>query len=145
MKIRFGHIFNGNFSSIMPPERFYLGGEHSIRSYEADFAPPLGSFINDDDKRVFVPQGGKSMVNVSLEARFPLYGNLGGVLFQDLGALAQNKLAELKGGKFLGATGFGLRYLTPIGPIRFDIGFKWHRHDEEQSRFAWFLTIGESF
>lgn len=145
MKIRFGHIFNGRFSSMMPPERFYLGGEHSLRSYEADLAPPLGSFVNEDGDRVFVPQGGKSMFNASFEARFPLYGHLGGVLFQDIGALAQNELAELSGGKLLSATGFGLRYFTPIGPVRFDLGFKWKRRDPHESRVAWFLTIGESF
>ncbi len=145
MKIRFGHIFGGDFSSIMPPERFFLGGEHSLRSYWADFAPPLGSFINDDGSRVFVPQGGRSMVNASFEVRFPIYKDFGGVLFQDLGVLAQNELAELKGGKLLAATGFGFRYLTPIGPVRFDIGFKWHRQTLEESRFAWFLTLGESF
>ncbi|MGE0009183.1 MAG: BamA/TamA family outer membrane protein [Candidatus Babeliales bacterium] len=144
-KIRFGYIFAKNFSSIMPPERFFLGGEHSLRSYWADFAPPLGSFINDDGSRVFVPQGGKSMVNACFEARFPIFRNLGGVVFQDLGMLAQNELAELKGGRLLAATGFGLRYLTPIGPVRFDIGFKWHRDTEEEARFAWFLTLGESF
>lgn len=145
MKIRFGYIFAKRFASIMPPERFYLGGEHSLRSYWADFAPPLGSFINDEGDRIFVPQGGKSMVNACFEARFPIYKNFGGVLFQDLGLLAQNELAELKGGKLLAATGFGLRYLTPIGPIRFDIGFKWHKDHECDRWYAWFLTLGESF
>jgi translocation and assembly module TamA len=144
-KLRFGYIFAKKFSSIMPPERFFLGGEHSLRSYWADFAPPLGSFINDDGSRIYVPQGGKSMVNACFEARFPIYKNLGGVLFQDLGMLAQNELAELSGGRLLAATGFGLRYLTPIGPVRFDIGFKWHRDTEDEARFAWFLTLGESF
>ncbi len=122
-----------------------MGGEHSLRSYWADFAPPLGSFINDDGSRVFVPQGGRSMVNASFEVRFPIYRDFGGVVFQDLGVLAQNEFAELKGGKLLAATGFGFRYLTPIGPVRFDIGFKWHRQSLEESRFAWFLTLGESF
>lgn len=145
MKLRFGHIFGGAFSRIMPPERFYLGGEHSLRSYQADFAPPLGSFINNEGERIFVPQGGKSMLNASFEVRFPIYKNFGGVLFQDMGILAQNELEELKGGKFLAATGFGFRYLTPIGPVRFDIGFKWHRHSEHESLYAWFLTLGESF
>ncbi len=143
-KIRFGYIFAKDFRSIMPPERFFLGGEHSLRSYWADFAPPLGKFI-EDGQIVYVPRGGKSMVNACFEARFPIFRNLGGVIFQDIGMLAQSELAQLKGGRMLAATGFGFRYLTPIGPVRFDIGFKWRRDTPEEPRFAWFLTLGESF
>jgi outer membrane protein assembly factor BamA len=140
--LRVGHIFTDDFRVIMPIERFYLGGTYSIRSYEPDMAPPLGAALiecNHDcpEQIIYLPQGGKSMVNFSFEYRFPIYQNFGAVVFQDLGTL-------LKAGENLGqnrlllATGFGLRYKTPLGPLRFDIGWR-------PRNFAWFLTIGHAF
>ena len=145
LRVRFGHIFNQKFSTIMPSERFYLGGENSLRSYEIDQAPPLGIFIEPDGKRRLVPQGGKSMFNGNIELRFPLYKNFGATIFQDFGILSDTKMSDVKSQSLLTATGFGLRYNTPIGPLRFDIGFKWHKCDLEESFFAWFLTFGNAF
>lgn len=143
--IRFGHIFNQDFKDIMPPERFYLGGENSIRSYQRDFAPPLGVFIDEQGEAQKVPQGGKTMVHGTLELRFPLYGKLSGAVFQDLGTLIERSLTEIVPSRFLTATGFGLRYQTPIGPFRFDIGWKWFKSEPCESRFAAFFTLGQAF
>ncbi|NDD59065.1 MAG: hypothetical protein EBZ47_07455, partial [Chlamydiae bacterium] len=90
-RIRFGHIFRKDFSAIMPPERFYLGGANSLRGYQTDKCPPLGSFLDEAGITQWVAQGGKSMVNVNLEMRFPL-GNkpLYGVVFQDFGVLVED-------------------------------------------------------
>jgi outer membrane protein insertion porin family len=145
IRFRFGHIFNQRLSSIMPPERFYLGGPNSLRGYEIDQAPPLGIFIDDHGKRCLVAQGGKSMFNGNVELRIPLYNALGATLFQDIGVLIENSLAEISGNKLLAATGFGLRYNTPIGPLRFDLGWKWKRRKREESSYAWFLTLGNAF
>lgn len=144
-RVRVGHIFHKDFSSIMPSERFYLGGANSIRGYERDLAPPLGVF--EDPKRgpQYVPQGGKSMANVILELRFPLYKKLGMVLFEDIGALSANAFNDFKERGVLSATGFGLRYETPIGPVRFDLGWRWKATDPVRPSYAWFLTLGQAF
>ena len=93
-----------------------------------------------------VPIGGKSLVNMNLELRFPLYGTiLGGVIFTDIGGLAQDRLAAIKPHNLLGASGFGLRCNTPVGPLRFDIGWKWRTSFEHERSFAWFLTLGNAF
>jgi outer membrane protein insertion porin family len=144
-RMRFGHIFHNTFSSIMPSERFYLGGFNSLRSYDIDQCPPLGKLKDKNGKTFLVPQGGKSMVNLNLEARFPLYYNLGGVLFQDFGLLTGGSLHKVVLADVLAATGFGLRYATPVGPIRFDIGWKWSVPDRELPRYSWFLTLGQAF
>lgn len=150
LRLRCGHIFQTQFNSIMPSERFYLGGANSIRSYDTDFAPPLGSFVKDADGKnkecvCFVPQGGKSMINVNAEVRFPIFKQLGGVLFQDLGALSSNKFADFNTRSILAGTGAGLRFATPVGPLRFDIAWKWTKMPSTIRSYAWFLTFGQAF
>ncbi len=145
LRLRFGHVFYQNFEDIMPFERFYLGGAHSIRSYETDLCPPLGCFVDEDKVCYCVPQGGKSMVNLNLELRFPVFGAVGLVLFQDFGTLVGQSIKGFEVSDMLAATGFGLRYNTPIGPLRFDIGWKWRTRKTAQYSYAWFLTLGHAF
>jgi outer membrane translocation and assembly module TamA len=68
-----------------------------------------------------------------------------GFLFTDMGALSQNGLAEIKRKDLLGASGFGLRYDTSVGSLRFDIGWKWKKRFPNDSSFVWFLTLGQAF
>lgn len=137
-KVRFGHIFAKPFNRLMPPVRFYLGGPNSVRSYQPDFAPPLGFYLDDDNNKQFVPQGGRTMFNANIEVRIP-FKNFDFVIFQDLGLLTHFNFDNL-----LTATGFGVRYNTPVGPLRFDIGWRTKKHHND-SCFAWFLTFGQAF
>jgi len=142
LRLRFGHVFHQKFKDISPIERFYLGGAHSIRSYDTDLCPPLGSFVDEGNCVRFAPQGGKSMINMNFEVKFPVYRAIGAVLFQDLGSLACDGLDT---SNLLAGTGFGLRFATPAGPIRFDIGWKWKRRKSFESSYAWFLSFGNTF
>lgn len=144
LRFRLGHIFHHHFSNIMPSERFYLGGANSIRSYETDLCPPLGLFVNSCGKSQVVPQGGKTLANCMIEARIPIYKKLSGVIFQDVGFLSKNFHADFTIKGLLMATGFGVHYSTPIGPLRFEIGFKGDR-DPTHLSYAWFLTFGNAF
>jgi outer membrane protein insertion porin family len=145
LHIRAGHVFNQLFCQIMPPERFFLGGAYSLRGYQPDFAPPLGCYIDCGGKRQYVPQGGKSMVNINMELRFPVWGKMNGALFQDAGLLVGDSLTSSIKDAGVAATGLGLRYNTPVGPLRFDVGAKWKKYAASDSRFAWFLTLGHAF
>jgi len=144
-RLRFGHIFYRELSSIMPSERFYLGGSHSLRGYEADLAPPLGIFVDEETKEHIVPRGGRSMCNANIELRFPVFKKMGGVIFQDFGILSSDIFADFKPHNILAATGFGGRFFTPLGPLRFDIGWKWRRETSVERSYAWFLTFGQAF
>ncbi len=144
LRIRFGHIFHPKFSTIIPIERFYLGGANSIRSYETDQCPPLGT-VCDNGKELFVPQGGRSLANLNLEMRFPLYNQFGGVVFTDVGVLSNNRLAEIRAQDCLSGIGFGLRYNTAIGPLRFDVAWRGRKHDGVGRPYAWFLSFGNAF
>lgn len=152
IRFRFGHIFIKDFDSLLPSERFYLGGPTSMRSYEPDFSPPYGFLVRCKSKnnnclkckKLNVPQGGSTMINLNLELRMPLQivKNLSFVIFNDLGSL-YNIYSECDK-KLLTATGFGVRYKTPIGPFRFDIGFR-GKDFKNDSFFAWYLTLGQAF
>lgn len=144
---RWGHIFRQDFEYIMPIERFYLGGPHSVRGYEIDSIPPLGvseKIENGEVVKIYTIQGGSSMLNGNLELRFPLFKSFKGVVFQDIGVLSQTGFSGFKGCWYPG-TGFGFRYKTPIGPLRFDIGWKWKKRLPGDCPYAWYLTIGEAF
>ena len=151
-RLRLGHIFRRNFETIMPIERFFLGGPNSVRGYEKDSVPPIGkSIITRTVNGAATPvteytiQGGSSMLNSNLEVRFPiLQKRIQGVVFQDIGALSQTDMAGLTQ-NWYPATGLGLRFKTPVGPLRFDIGWKWKKRFVDDSRIAWYLTLGEAF
>lgn len=147
-RVRFGHIFRRTFEKILPVDRFYLGGPDSVRGYEPDTLPPLGEsigIVNGKPVRQFTIQGGSSMLNINLELRFPVYQSFGAVLFQDFGVLSQSGFAGFKERWYPGS-GFGFRYKTPIGALRFDIGWKWKRRIKEDTKsYAWYLTLGEAF
>lgn len=152
VRMRMGTMLHAPFDRILPAERFYLGGPHSLRSYNADYAPPLNAFVNCCGGRCLVPIGGKSMVNINCEARFPIYGPLGGVTFLDIGALSLGPLSTVAQPHVLmGALGFGLRFNTVLGPLRFDIGWKLKRDYTVTGElvcdkgYAWFLTLGQAF
>ena len=142
MHIGFGHIFGPNYNNIIPTERFFLGGPFSLRGYEYRATPPFGNFLSRQ-LLWLVPQGGKSMFNCSLELRFPIFKSISGALFQDIGFLSKkfNNLFEDP----LLSSGFGIRFATPVGLLRFDIGWKWRRRYEGDSLMAWILTMGHAF
>ena len=73
-----------------------------------------------------LPIGGLSMFEGSTEIRKPLFGKLGGVAFFDFGQVS-NESAKLATSDLVYAAGPGLRYLTPIGPARIDIGYQLNR------------------
>jgi len=145
LRVRFGHIFHREFCDVTPNERFYLGGANSVRSYQADHCPPLGCFVDCDGNANTVPRGGKTMVNINVEARIATLKNIDLVLFQDMGVLSGDNFADFTVNNLVAGTGFGVRYFTPVGPLRFDIAWKWKKHAKNEPRSNWFLTFGQAF
>jgi len=93
--------------------RFFAGGAGSVRGFELNRLGPLNT---DGD-----PIGGMSLMEGSAELRFPLFGDLGAVLFLDFGNVFHSSFTY-RLGDLRYAVGPGLRYNTPVGPLRLDVG-----------------------
>lgn len=96
-------------------DRFFLGGAESVRGYK------YGTISPKDEKGNFV--GGRAYGLFSLELRYPLKGNLEGALFYDSGRVFTSP-EEFKLSGWYSSVGLGLRYVTPVGPLRIDYGYK---------------------
>jgi translocation and assembly module TamA len=74
-----------------------------------------------------------------------LYKKLDGAIFQDFGLLIKDSIQDASDNLMAG-TGFGLRYQTVIGPVRFDIAWKWRRvYKDFEPLYVWFLSLGHAF
>ncbi|MGA7579492.1 MAG: autotransporter assembly complex protein TamA [Desulfobaccales bacterium] len=127
-------------SQIPIDRRFFTGGADSVRGYELDYLGPRNS-AND-------PIGGEAELIASLELRFPLplyYKNIGGVVFMDAGNVFF-KIHDMDLGQLKYSPGFGLRYLSPIGPVGIDIAFPTNRINyEKDSPYQIHFTVGYAF
>ncbi len=161
LRARAGHVFNRSFEQLHPVERFYLGGGSTVRGYMIDYFPAFGTLTKPiydqhaglppcaNDIWRYAPQGGRTMFNLNAEIRFELYKNLGLVLFTDWGALIQNSILQRQIGtsrRNFAGSGAGVRYDTPIGPFRIDIGCKWHIEKPDfESRQVLYISLGQAF
>jgi outer membrane translocation and assembly module TamA len=98
-----------------------------------------------------VPEGGNMLVIFNTELRFPLGismpligGALGGAAFYDGGNVYTDIRLSSIFTEFSSTVGFGLRYKTPIGPIRIDVGHLINTPPGLKS-VQFFLTLGQAF
>ena len=89
------------------------------------------------------PLGGNSLIVGNFEFRFPVYDELGGVVFFDYGNVYLDSF-EYKLDDLRYAIGAGLRYNTIIGPVRFDFGYALNPNPE-LSRYQLWISVGQAF
>jgi outer membrane protein insertion porin family/translocation and assembly module TamA len=135
---------DGEAASPVPfHKRYFLGGATNLRGWgRFDVSPLSGSGL---------PIGGQTMVNFSTELRAPLVGNLGGVLFLDAGNVWEEPW-DFNLNDMRYDVGPGLRYNTPIGPLRVDLGYQLNpipgllvNGKPEPRRFRVHFSIGQAF
>jgi translocation and assembly module TamA len=123
--------------SLPPDQRFYAGGSGTIRGYRYQAVGPL--FDNGN------PIGGTAINAGSVELRQRIGMNFGTAVFLDAGNVSQN-LSPFNGQLKTGA-GVGLRYYTPIGPIRLDVAVPLQRRSgpNPDDAFEIYIGLGQAF
>ncbi len=119
-------------------ERFYLGGINSIRSFDSGDVSPRDPETGD---RI----GGNKMVLFNAEFLFPLVEQQGirGVLFFDAGnAYDDGDNIDLNDLKY--AVGYGIRWFSPMGPLRLEWGYN-PSPDKGESKSKWQFSMGMFF
>ncbi len=117
--------------------RFFPGGANSVRGYPYQSLGPLDSGGK--------PLGGEAALVGNLELRFPIRGNLRGVVFLDLGN-AYEDWEEIDFFNLRYTAGLGLRYQTPVGPIRLDWGYQINPpEDAPIPRHELYFSVGQAF
>ncbi|MDP6374192.1 MAG: BamA/TamA family outer membrane protein [Vicinamibacterales bacterium] len=124
-------------------ERFFAGGSTTVRGFALD---RLGDERTIDQDGF--PKGGNGMIIINNELRFPVWGGVGAVAFLDLGNVF-TRVSDMRLGGLRGGAGFGVRYQSPIGPIRVDLGFKLDRQEFDngtrEGLTALHVSIGQAF
>lgn len=135
-KVTMGNIMCAARHTIPPPDRFYGGSENVLRGFKAYTISPL--------HHNRIPIGGRSLLAATLEARFRTSGDLGWVTFYDVGNVYSTNMPKITIHQYH-SVGAGLRYATPIGPLRLDIAVPINRRSNIDPPFQIYFSIGQAF
>jgi outer membrane protein insertion porin family len=159
-RINTGVIFYSEEERLPSNIRFFTGGTNSVRGWNRqELGPSRVRFDESGDFETYIPVGGRSMFTFNLELRqdlnevIPKVGLAafldGGQIWRDLNSLEERPIQYGAGG--------GIRYQSPIGPVRVDVGYKLNPTDEDLniyegqdfgsawSRIGIHFSIGQAF
>ncbi|MBI2345941.1 MAG: BamA/TamA family outer membrane protein [Deltaproteobacteria bacterium] len=143
---RVGYIKSLGNRSVPLFERFFMGGPNSLRGFDLwTVGPRLRIASGPAGGDVDFVYGGNKMLQLNWELEAPLYGpgGLKVVTFIDAGnAFAEEEGINLK--SLRANYGAGIRWISPLGPLRFEWGFPFKRRPGE-SKVVFNFTIGEFF
>ncbi|GMG86942.1 autotransporter assembly complex protein TamA [Biformimicrobium ophioploci] len=130
-----GGVITGLANERIPAdERFYAGGGGSVRGYSYQ---SLGPRLDG------ASTGGRGLTEISLETRFRVNEDWGGVVFVDGGNAFESSAVKFDN-LFWGA-GIGVRYFTSFAPLRFDIAFPLDRRDGTDDPYQIYVSFGQAF
>lgn len=126
-RAQYGAIFNAQPDSLPSNIRFYSGGTNSVRGWSRRSLGPKRAILNlNDELEQYVPIGGRAQFNFNVELRQQLtflFPNFGMALFLD-GGQVWRTFGTMNERPVQYGAGGGLRYQSPIGPIRVDLAYK---------------------
>jgi len=150
-RARVGSIYGARLAELAPSRRLYAGGGGSVRGFGFQELGPKDEIANPkfdptdpdekDNPTIFVPTGGRSLVEFALEGRYR-FGNYGVVGFVDAGQVYESQTPSLSDMRF--GVGVGGRVYTNFGPLRFDVAMPIGRRQGE-SKFSVYVSIGQAF
>ncbi|HEY6853321.1 MAG TPA: BamA/TamA family outer membrane protein, partial [Gemmatimonadales bacterium] len=148
---------SGQSARFVPPDqRFYGGGPNSVRGFSRNELGPLVYVTTDTTNRtvagadttypdlVTAPTGGNALFVASAEWRFAtpfLPDRLRFGLFVDAGQVWERRTELISLGTLRVTPGFGLRYTTPLGPVRLDAAYNGYPNERGPLYFSTSTTI----
>ncbi len=134
-----GHVISTVGGEVNLAERFFLGGPYSIRGFRSRSLSPA----DPNTGELF---GGNKELVLNVEYLFPLFNDIGfkGVVFYDMGNTWRQGDWPWKGPALKKSAGFGIRWYSPMGPLRFEWGWNLSPSPGEPRRVTEF-TIGTPF
>jgi outer membrane protein assembly factor BamA len=142
-RVRSGTLLSDAARDVPFSERYFLGGANSLRGWGRFQVAPL---TTDG-----LPVGGRAMFESATEVRFPITDSFGGAVFVDAGDV-WNDPGEARLSGLRVSAGSGLRYTSPIGVLRLDLGYQLTPIEDlrvngepEARRWRIHLSIGEAF
>jgi outer membrane protein insertion porin family len=121
-------------------ERFFAGGDTTMRGFALDSVGTPETIAPSG-----FPRGGNGLVLLNAELRVPVWKDVGAAFFIDTGNVFE-RVTQIELGRLRAAAGFGLRYISRVGPLRFDIGFKLgERQAGDKSGHAIHFSFGQAF
>jgi len=140
IKLSAGQVWENEDDKLPDYEKFYLGGINTIRGFETR---SIAVEVIDPETGTVYEVGGKSMWFTNLEYHFPLVkaGGLRGLVFYDAGNVYDDEwnFTEIKQ-----SVGAGLRWLSPMGPMRLEWGYVINPEPDEDSS-NWEFSMGGNF
>ncbi|MFD1198256.1 autotransporter assembly complex family protein [Brucella gallinifaecis] len=134
-RLKLGSVVGADIADLPPNQLFLAGGGGSIRGYSyrsIGVETSTGETI-----------GGRSLVEASGEVRTRVTESIGVVGFVDAGYVGEQSYPDFSEEMRVGV-GLGLRYLTGLGPLRFDVALPLNRHSGDPS-YAFYVGIGQAF
>ncbi|HYG64657.1 MAG TPA: POTRA domain-containing protein, partial [Thermoanaerobaculia bacterium] len=143
-------------ADVFIDERFFAGGATTHRAYGLDDLGIRGETLilrpgedrDPGNPRNYYSSGGNGLLLFNLEYRFPLFGPVfGGSVFYDAGNVWPD-WRDIDTGDIKQGIGVGLRYNSPIGPIRIDVGYKLDPdpgEEDSENRYQFNFTFGNPF
>lgn len=128
-----GAIDEETRQSLPESKYFFAGGSFSNRAYGFR---ELGVIVSPTEDTIY---GAATWANLSLEANYPVWGDLYGAVFTDNTMLTAD--AYDFEGEIITSAGVGVRYMTPIGPFKLDVGM----NVADPSIYGISFQIGQSF
>ncbi|MGH7563368.1 MAG: outer membrane protein assembly factor BamA [Gemmatimonadota bacterium] len=136
--------FGGEQARVPLFQRLFAGGSTSVRGYERRQLGPKDNPARFGQSRDPEPIGGNALFETSVELRFPIRGNIRGAAFVDAGNVwAEDGDMALDDLRY--TPGLGIRYVTPIGPVRLDAARRMSDDELKLPRWVFHISIGNAF
>jgi outer membrane protein insertion porin family len=127
-RLGLARTFQTDEPDLPPPDRFFAGGDYSLRGFGVD------------DVR---PDGGNALLLGGLELRLKAAGDVWAAAFTDVGNVYR-LASDLTLSDLRYTAGLGLRYRSAVGPLRVDWGYKLNRRGDEKP-YHIHITVGHAF